>query len=230
MVSTVLTALGGLSSVLYLLEYAGIRMSSLILPTNTVYLAIAILGGALCFSYLLYELVRALRVHTQVLMGEIYGEKENKFLVGGTICFKARYRGILKGGYFTVKVRPPERHAIADTGRDHEWLVDYNTNDGTSSTGRGMLNGQGSGWPRKSHTSSWGHKIPFAYPAGKYTATLMVRDSTSSEPLKEVPLSFTILGEELIPLVGFTTQKTVIPNRSMFVRKPRARSWLGTLR
>jgi hypothetical protein len=164
-----------------------------------------------------------------IFEGEVFGEKENKFLVGGTICFKARYRGALKNGYFTAKIRPQELHAILDTGREHEWLVDYNTNVGKT----GRLNGLGSGWLRKSHKSIWGHKIPFMYSFGKYTATLMVFDDTKGpdNPLETIPLAFTILDEELVPLRGWTNQGEEIPApRSMFVKKPRTRSWLGTLR
>lgn len=167
--------------------------------------------------------------HTRSLEAEIFGEKEDKFLVGGTICFKTRYRGNLKNGYFTTKIRPQELKTILDTGREYEWLVDYNTNVGNR---KGNLNGLGSGWPRKSHRSTWGHKIPFMYPPGKYTATLMVFDDTSpDDPLDTIPLTFTVLDEELHQLRGWTKEGKEIPApRSMFVKKPRTRSWLGTLR
>ena len=78
-----------------------------------------------------------------VFEAELFGERENKFLVGGTICFKARYRGDLKNGYFTTKVRAQEFNTILDTGREYEWLADYNTFDWR--TGTGKLNGRGSG-------------------------------------------------------------------------------------
>jgi hypothetical protein len=167
--------------------------------------------------------------HAHSLEAEIFGEKENRFLVGGTVCFKARYRGSLKNGYFTTKIRPQELHTILDTGSEHEWLVDYNTNVGIK---KGNLNGLGSGWPRKFHKSVWGHKIPFMYPPGKYTATLMVFDDTSPDrPLDMIPLTFTVLDEELLRLRGWTKEGKEIPApRSMFVKKPRRRSWLGTLR
>jgi len=227
-VLTIFSILGNLASILYLLEYLGVKMSSLVLPTNTLYLILAILGVVAFTAYLLYEGVRAFKTHYRNLTGEIFGEKENKFLVGGTVCFRAQYRGILKNGYFTTKIRPQELHAILDTGREYEWLVDYNTNVANR---MGNLNGLGSGWPRKSHKSTWGHKIAFMYPPGKYTATLMVFDETSPDaPLDTIPLTFTVLDEELHQLRGWTKEGKEIPApRSMFVKKPRRRSWLGTL-
>jgi hypothetical protein len=170
-----------------------------------------------------------------VFEGKIFGEKENKFLVGGTLCFKAQYRGNLKNGYFTTKIRPQELNTILDTGREYEWLPDYNTNirrPEDPNKESGTLNGRGSGWLRKSHSSTWAHKIAFRYPPGKYTATLMVLDDTSpSVPLAFIPLTFTVLDEELHPMRGWTSQGKEIPApRSMFVRKPRKRNWLGALR
>jgi len=225
--------LGNIASVLYLLEYMGFKLSSLLLPANTLYLALSILGAVIFTGYLVYEGVRALRASSQALTGEIFGEKDNKFLVGGTLAFKAKYRGLLNNGYFTTKVRPQELDTILDTGRDYEWLVDYNTNRGKiDGKETGGLNGFGSGWPRKSHKSAWGHKIPFKYPAGKYTVTLMVFDDRNHDkPMATVPLSFTVLDEKLAPLRGWTKDGQLVPPpRSMFVKDPRRRSWLGTLK
>jgi hypothetical protein len=225
----IFSILGNLASILYLLDYLGFKVSSLVLPTNTLYLILAILGVAVFTAYLVYEGVRAFRAHNQILTGEIFGEKENKFLVGGTICFRARYRGNLQNGYFTAKIRPEELHRILDTGREYEWLVDYNTY--ASNPPWGTLSGRGSGWLRKSHSSLWGHKIPFRYSFGEYTATLMVFDARNpSEPIEKISLAFTILDEGLVPLRGWTSEGQLIPApRSMFVKKPRRRSWLGTL-
>lgn len=221
--------LGHLASTLYILEYLGFRMSSLVLPANTPYLILAILGVVLLTAYLVYEGVRAFKEYDRKLTGEIFGEKENKFLVGGTICFRARYRGNLQNGYFTAKIRPEELHRILDTGREYEWLVDYNTCHERPTEGK--LNGRGSGWLRKSHSSVWGHKIPFRYDFGRYTATLMVFDARNpSEPIEKITLTFTILDEALTPLRGWTSDGQLIPApRSMFVKKPRRRSWLGAL-
>jgi len=204
-------------------------MSSLVLPANTPYLILAILGVVLLTAYLVYEGVRAFKEYDRKLTGEIFGEKENKFLVGGTICFRARYRGSLQNGYFTAKIRPEELHRILDTGREYEWLVDYNTCHERPTEGK--LNGRGSGWLRKSHSSVWGHKIPFRYDFGRYTATLMVFDARNpSEPIEKITLTFTVLDEELTPLRGWTSDGQLIPApRSMFVKKPRRRSWLGAL-
>jgi len=145
-----------------------------------------------------------------IFEGEIFGEKENKFLVGGTVCFKAKYRGNLKNGYFTTKIRPQELSTIHDTEREYEWLPDYNTNirrPEDPNKESGTLNGCGSGWLRKFHSSIWGHKIPFMYPPGRYTGTLMVFDDTSpSVPLAFVPLTFTVLDEELLPMRGWTSR------------------------
>lgn len=171
-----------------------------------------------------------------ILEAEIFGEPENKFLVGGTLCFRARYRGILKNGYFTTKIRVDVLSTIHDTEREYEWLPDYNTNirkpEGPNKES-GTLNGRGSGWLRKSHSSTWGHKIPFMYPPGRHEATLMVFDDTSpSVPLSktDVPLIFTVLDEELLPMRGWTSQGQLIPApRSMFVRKPMKRNWRGAL-
>jgi len=192
-------------------------------------LILAILGVVLLTAYLVYEGVRAFKEYDRKLTGEIFGEKENKFLVGGTICFRARYRGNLQNGYFTAKIRPEELHRILDTGREYEWLVDYNTCHERPTEGK--LNGRGSGWLRKSHSSVWGHKIPFRYDFGRYTATLMVFDARNpSEPIEKITLTFTILDEALTPLRGWTSDGQLIPApRSMFVKKPRRRSWLGAL-
>lgn len=88
-VGTILGTLGNLASILYVLEYLGFRLSSLFLPTNAVYLTLAIFGVIVCSAYLLYELGRILRAHNRILTGEIYGEKENKFLVGGNDMFQS---------------------------------------------------------------------------------------------------------------------------------------------
>jgi hypothetical protein len=203
-------------------------------PTGTVYFAIAIVMVTIFSLYLLYEFYRMLRGYTQGFTGELFGEPENKFLVGGTLCCKARYRGYLKNGYFTTKIRPDILDTIHDTDRNYEWLPDYNTNCRRSENPdkeSGRLNGRGSGWLRKSHNSIWGHKIPFMYPAGNYTGALMVFDDTSpSVPLATVPLIFTILNEDMFPMRGWTSRGEMIPSgRSMFVKKPRKRNWLGTL-
>jgi hypothetical protein len=164
-----------------------------------------------------------------ILTGEIFGEPENKFLVGGTLCFKAQYHGNLQNGYFTTQMRVKPFSTIDDTGRTFENLVDYNTYDWRTGTGR--LNGRGTGWLRKSHKSTWGHKIPFRYPSGKHTLSLIVLDKTSSgQPLAEFSLEFTILSEDLLELRGTTADSEQLPpNRSMFVSKPRKRNWLGAL-
>lgn len=230
----IFSILGNLASVLYLLDYLGFKMSSLVLPTNTFYLILAILGVAVFTAYLLYEGVRAFRAHNQILTGEIFGENENRFLVGGTICFKARYRGELTNGYFTTEVRPEDPKIILDTGKDKEWLVDYNTNTRrpeNPARESGTLNGPGSGWLRKSHSSTWGHKIPFMFPSGEYRATMMVYDDSSTDPLDKVVLTFTVLSEDMMRLRGWTKDGQLIPPpRSMFVKDPRRRSWLGTLK
>jgi hypothetical protein len=59
----------------------------------------------------------------------------------------------------------------------------------------------------------------------------MVFDDTSpSVPLATVPLIFTILNEDMFPMRGWTSRGEMIPSgRSMFVKKPRKRNWLGTL-
>ncbi len=209
------------------------------LPSETMLLGLIGIASIAFAVVLLISSSRGLRSFLTSLLfppsfeGEIFGENENKFLVGGTLGFKAEYRGLLNNGYFTTKVRPQELDTILDTGRDYEWLVDYNTNRGKidgKETGR--LNGFGSGWPRKSHKSAWGHKIPFKYPAGKYTVTLMVFDDRDHDkPIATVPLSFTVLDEKLAPLRGWTKDGQLIPPpRSMFVKDPRRRSWLGTLK
>jgi hypothetical protein len=238
LLSSVSTGLITLSSALYILDFLGVR--SLSLPNFPISIGsplqiLAIIGVFVFPAWIAYQMMRStnlrikLGISPQALEGEIFGEKENRFLVGGTICFKARYRGNLKNGYFTTKIRAQELKTILDTGREYEWLVDYNTNVGNR---KGNLNGLGSGWPRKSHRSTWGHKIPFMYPPGKYTVTLMVFDDTSpDDPLDTIPLTFTVLDEELHQLRGWTKEGKEIPApRSMFVKKPRKRSWLGTLR
>ena len=212
----------------------GMFQASFSIPSETIIygiigIAVLILGSIFLIQSLWPSLKSS--ILPPVFEGEIFGERENRFLVGGTICFKARYRGHLQNGFFTTKIRPEELHAIFDTGREFEWLVDYNTNNPNTDTG--TLNGRGSGWLRKSHKSAWGHKIPFRYSPGKYTATLMVYDDVRgrSEPKSTVPLTFTVLNEDLLPLRGWTGEGHLIPApRSMFVRKPRTRSWLGTLR
>ena len=94
-------------------------------------------------GYLLYELAQLLKGYLVPLTAQLYGEEGNKFLVGGTLCFKARYQGDLKNGYFTTKIRTPEFESIRDTGREHEWFADYNTYDWRTKTG--TLNGSGTG-------------------------------------------------------------------------------------
>lgn len=210
----------------------GLLQASFPIPPETIVLGVigiaVIIVGSVFLIQSLWPSVKS-SILPPIFEGEIFGENENKFLVGGTICFRARYRGNLQNGYFTAKIRPEELHKISDTGREYEWLVDYNTR--VERPPKGMLNGRGSGWLRKSHSSVWGHKIPFRYDFGKYTATLMVFDDRNlSEPIEKVPLTFTILDEELTPLRGWTSDGQLIPApRSMFVKKPRRRSWLGTL-
>jgi len=179
-----------------------------------------------------------------ILTAELFGEPDNRFLVGGTLCFKAEYRGNLTHGFFTSKVRPRELNVILDTGKDHEWLVDYNTNipvtllkkDGSKEYwDTGNLNGHGTGWLRKSHRSTWGHKIAFNYPHGKYTVTVMLYEEKEHQSVivgTVEDLHFTVLEEErLMPLRGWDKDGNLIPPpRSMFVRKPRKRNWFGRLK
>lgn len=174
------------------------------------------------------------------LKAEIFGEPENKFLVGGTLCFKAWYRGNLTHGFFTSIVRAEVLNTILDTGRDYEWLVDYNTNrhvvdlESKKAWDTGLLNGRGSGWLRKAHRSTWGHKIAFRYPPGKYTVTVMLFEEKEHQSVLVVSvkdLTFTVLDEKLMPLRGWDKDGNLIPPpRSMFVKNPRKRNWRGVLK
>jgi len=214
------------------------------LPYRTVILGIVGVG-VICVAAILLALPLLPKLKAfllpPVLTAELFGEPDNRFLVGGTLCFKAQYRGNLTNGFFTSKVRPEELDIILDTGKDHEWLVDYNTNIPVTNltTGEhydtGSLNGPGSGWIRKSHRSMWGHKIAFRYPPGKYSVTVMLYQEKEHQSVlvgTVKDLHFTVLEEEkLMPLRGWDKDGNLIPPpRSMFVRKPRKRNWFGRLK
>jgi hypothetical protein len=160
------SAIGLLSSTIQILEWWGSKplpslpfsqydplfaVSILLIPVLPVWLGIG-----------------KMRRYLQDFTVEFSGRHGTDFLVGENVRFEAKFRGDLKNGFFTCKVRPPEHAVLPDTKEDYVWWVDYNTNDYVVE--KGQLHGHGSArflgfW--KVHKSVWGHKIPFEYPRGR---------------------------------------------------------------
>jgi hypothetical protein len=133
------------------------------------------------------------------------GRHRDDFLVGETVRFEARFRGELKNGFFTCKLRPPEHTTLPDSNEDYVWWANYKTYDEPRDLG--LLNVRGSTrfllfW--KAHRSVWGNKIPFNYPAGKYRANIEVYNGDErGKPLRSIEMTFTVKHEELVPLLGW---------------------------
>jgi hypothetical protein len=130
------------------------------------------------------------------------GRHGTDFLAGETVRFEARFKGELKNGFFTCKLRPPEHTTLPDTNEDYVWWANYNTYDEPRRLG--LLNGRGSArfllfW--KVHRSVWGNKIPFNYPAGKYRANIEVYSGDEGgKPLRSIEKTFTVKYEDLVPI------------------------------
>jgi hypothetical protein len=147
----------------------------------------------------LYDVGVKLHVWPQDFETRLSGRHGTDFLVGETVRFEARFRGELKNGFFTCKVRPPEHTILPYSNKDYVWWANYKTYDEPKDLG--LLNGRGSTrfllfW--RAHKSVWGNKIPFDYPAGKYRANVEVYNGDErGKPLRSIEMTFTVKHEDL---------------------------------
>lgn len=196
---TICTMIGTLSSAIHLLEWWGTRP----VPVPWFYQYDPLLVSTLLMlglpAWLIY---RKLRLLSQDFAVELSGRHGDDFLVGETVRFEVRFRGELKNGFFTCKLRPPEHTTLPDSNKDYVWWANYKTYDEPKDLG--LLNGRGSTrfllfW--KAHKSVWGDKIPFNYPAGKYRANVEVYNGDErGKPLRSIEMTFTVKHEDLVPL------------------------------
>lgn len=93
---------------------------------------------------------------------------------GGTIRFKARFRGELHNGLFTCKVRAPEDSILPDTKLDHVWWPAYDTVE-RSLERIGKVKG------KKAHKVEWSSVIPTGYPPGEYRAFIRLYECAGKD-------------------------------------------------
>jgi hypothetical protein len=196
------TVIGGIWSGFQFVESLSARSLTSLLPQWDIRVVISVLLMLAFPVWLAYGKLHSL---FQDFAVGLSGRHVGDFLVGETVRFEARFRGELKNGFFTCKLRPPEHTVLPDTKKDYVWWADYKTYDEPKDLG--LLNGQGSTrfllfW--KTHKTVWGNKIPFSYPAGKYRANVEVYNGDErGKPLRSMELTFIVKHEDLIPLCAW---------------------------
>jgi hypothetical protein len=124
---------------------------------------------------------------------EIVGKEP--FLLGGTIGFKASYRGKLERGFFTCRVVPPSGKSLPTEKKTYEYWPCYGTFQHIENRDVGILKGS------KDYEYAWNPEIPKNYPEGEYTAFVGVYESTDSgnKCVKQKPFSFHVVDRKSIP-------------------------------
>ena len=125
---------------------------------------------------------------------EIVGKKE--LYVGEAVRFKARFRGKLENGAFTVKVFGPADSILPDTGQNYAFFACPDTVIRTPKD-VGRLKGA------RLHEYRWSGPIPTKYPTGKYRAYIRVYDDLGgrNEVIREKEDSFTVMKQDEWPFM-----------------------------
>jgi hypothetical protein len=118
---------------------------------------------------------------------EIVGKEP--FLLGGTIGFKASYKGKLEKGFFTCRVVPPSGGNLPTEKETYEFWPCYGTFKHIENRDVGILEGS------KNYEYEWNAEIPRTYREGVYTAFVGVYESQTSgnECVKEKRLLFHVV-------------------------------------
>ena len=143
-----------------------------------IYVAIA----AICVTYYL-----VFKRYFGTFDAQIVGKEP--FMLGGTVGFKASYRGKLEKGFFSCRVVPPSGKSLPTERKTYEYWPCYGTFQHIEHHDVGILKGS------KNYEYAWNADIPKNYPDGEYTAFVGVYESSASgnECVKEKRLSFLVV-------------------------------------
>lgn len=128
--------------------------------------------------------------------------EKTAFHLEENIRFKARFRGTLENGAFTVKVTSPVGTTIPDTKLDYVFWPCPDTVMHLSSGDVGRLKGT------RLHEYRWKAKILEDYPTGEYKASIRVYNDLGGKNaslLREIEKTFVVSEEEPFTTSGLTS-------------------------